>query len=152
VPDQPRLAPSRALRARPARLDPPARARRRPRHRRTETAPLLPPPHRRPHRSHQPTDHLPARRQLALDTRTRHRVRPRPPAPAALLNNTTAGPPAAAAPTQPTKGQPPPALTWTSHAPASTQPQQRSEYETEAPTTQHSNRYRTAWASRLRTL
>src|SRR5690606_21043037 len=106
--------------------------------------------HRRPHRSHQPTDHLPARRQLALDTRTRHRVRPRPPAPAALLNNTTAGPPAAAAPTQPTKSQPPPALTWTSHAPASTQPQQRSEYETEAPTTQHSNRYRTAWVSRPR--
>ena len=68
----------------------PARTRRRPRHRRTETAPLLPVPHRRPHRPHQPTDHLPARRQLALDRRPRHRLRPRPPTPAALLNNTTA--------------------------------------------------------------
>ena len=58
--------------------------------RRTETAPLLPVPHRRPHHPHQPTNHLPARHQLALDPRPRHRLRPRSPTPAALLNNTTA--------------------------------------------------------------
>ena len=89
--DQPRLAATRALRPRPVGLVPTPRTRRhQPRQRGTETTPLLPVPHRRPHHPHQPTNHLPARRQLALDPRPRHRVRPRSPTPAALLNNTTA--------------------------------------------------------------
>ena len=49
-------------------------ARHRPRHRRAETASLLPAPHRRAHQPHRPTDHLSPRRQLALDHRPRHGV------------------------------------------------------------------------------
>ena len=69
VRDQPRLAAPRALRPRPARLDPTTHTRRhQPRRRRTQTAPLLPVPHRRPHQHQQPTVDLSTRCQLALDT------------------------------------------------------------------------------------
>src|SRR5215211_7726582 len=85
-------------RSRPARVDPTPHPRRRPRDRRTQTAPLLPVPHRRPHHHHRPTTHLPTLGHLALDHRPRRRLHtPAHPPPTRLtatrdLNRTTSPP------------------------------------------------------------
>src|SRR5690606_34910779 len=73
---QPGVAHRRAYGTRSPGLDPAAPPRRRPRHRRAETAPLLPPPRRRQRRPHRPTDQAAPRRRLALDRRPDRRVQP----------------------------------------------------------------------------
>ena len=60
----------------------------RPRHGRTETAPLLPVPHRRPDRHHRPTALLSTLQHLALDPRPRRRVHPPRHHPPPGLNDT----------------------------------------------------------------
>ena len=77
-------------------MDPAPRPRRRPRHRRTETAPLLLVPHRRPPHHHRPTTHLPPLQHLALDRRPRRRVHTRPHPPTADLTARPAVSPAPA--------------------------------------------------------
>ena len=104
VRDQHGLGAALDHRARPARTDPAARPRRRPRPLRAQTAALLPAAHRGPHSRNRPAPNVQTRRRLALDPAPAHRVRPRPSHPAAHLNTE----PAANRPPQ-TPPPPPPA-------------------------------------------
>ena len=80
-------------RARPARLDPPARPRRRPRQSRTQTPPPLPAAHRRPAHPNRPTTHRQTLRRLAPDPPPNQRVPTRPQPPPAHLNTVPGGEP-----------------------------------------------------------
>ena len=97
-------------RARPARLDPAAHPRRRPRQSRTQTPPPLPVAHRSPTHPNQPTTHRQTLRRLAPDPPPNHRVPTRPQPPPAHLNTTPSGEPDTAAhtPTGPTHTRPRP--------------------------------------------
>ena len=133
------------IRPRPAGLVPPPRPRRPDlADRRTETAPLLLVPHRRPtHRTgRQTTCRL--CRQLALDPRPRHRLQPRSPTPAALLNK----PPRPAGPAAPYRtGQPTPPTDSDLARPSPTRPATNARPRPRRSTPQRPGHYRTAWAS-----